>query len=60
MKRDGLSREDAGRRIASQMPQDEKKKHADFLIDTSNSFEETRLRTVDVFRQLKALTSSSN
>src|SRR5215510_8402119 len=30
--RDGLSRSEAEKRIASQMPQDEKKKYADFLI----------------------------
>ena len=51
--RDGLSREEAEQRIASQMPQDEKKTYADFLIDTSNSYEETRLQTTEVFDRLK-------
>lgn len=41
-KRDNLSRADAERRIASQMPQDEKKTFADHLIDTSDGFEYTR------------------
>src|SRR4029450_9305795 len=41
MARDNLSRADAERRIASQMPQDEKKRHADFLIDTSKDYEDT-------------------
>ena len=36
MSRDGLSREDAERRIAAQMSQEEKKTYADFLIDTSD------------------------
>lgn len=53
MSRDGLSREEAEQRIASQMPQDEKKTYADFLIDTSNSFEETRLQATEVFDRLK-------
>jgi len=51
--RDGLNPEDAERRIASQMSQDEKKRHADFLIDTSAGFEDTRRQTAEVFRQLK-------
>jgi dephospho-CoA kinase len=50
-----IEREDAERRIASQMPQSEKKKYADFLIDTSNTFEDTRRQTREVFDQLKLL-----
>ena len=53
MSRDGLTREEAEQRIASQMPQDEKKSYADFLIDTSNSYEETRLQITEVFDRLK-------
>lgn len=56
MSRDGMKREDAERRIASQMPQSEKKKYADFLIDTSNSFEDTRRQVVEVFARLKRST----
>src|SRR5713101_923084 len=41
MTRDGLSREDAERRVAAQMSQEEKKRHADFLIDSSEGFERT-------------------
>jgi dephospho-CoA kinase len=51
--RDKLSDDDAKRRIASQMSQDEKKSYADLLIDTSNGFEDTRRQTAEVFRQLK-------
>ena len=43
IKRDGLSEADARKRIASQMPQDEKKRFADFLIDTSGGFEPARV-----------------
>lgn len=55
MSREGLSRAEAGRRIAAQMPQEEKKKHADFLIDTSDEFDATRIHTEEVFAALKAL-----
>jgi dephospho-CoA kinase len=51
--RDGLSPEEAERRIAAQMSQAEKMKHADFLIDTSDGFESAREQTEAVFRQLE-------
>ena len=54
MARDGLSREDAERRIAAQMSQEEKKKHADYLIDTSDGIEGARKYTEAVFQQLEA------
>jgi dephospho-CoA kinase len=57
MKRDGLSQEAAAARIGTQMPQEEKKKYADFLIDTSGSFESTRAQVVAVFEQLRALSN---
>jgi dephospho-CoA kinase len=53
MSRDGLDRTDAEKRIASQMSQDEKKRHADFLIDTSNGFEDTIRQTTEIFHRLK-------
>ena len=40
--RDGLSREQAERRIDSQMPLDEKIRRADAVIDTSGTLEQTR------------------
>src|SRR2546423_2214860 len=40
MSRDNLSREAAEQRIASQMPQDEKKKYADYQIDTSDGIDD--------------------
>lgn len=52
MLRDKLSRDEALRRINSQMPQDEKQKFADYLIDTSDGFELTRDQTVRVHREL--------
>lgn len=55
MLRDNLSENDAQRRIASQMPQDEKKQHADFLIDTSGGFDDTRARVAGVYGELRLL-----
>jgi dephospho-CoA kinase len=52
MRRDNLSRQDAQARIASQMPSEEKLKFADYSIDTSGSFAETRLRVEAVYASL--------
>ena len=52
MLRDKLSREEAERRINSQMPQEEKQKFADYLIDTSDGFELTREQVLKVHQQL--------
>jgi len=56
MLRNGLSREDAQQRIDSQMPQEEKQKFADYLIDTSDGFEPARQRTQQVYEQLVEVT----
>ena len=53
MLRNRLSREEAQARIDSQMPQEEKQRYADFLIDTSDGFEPARQRTIEVYGQLK-------
>ena len=50
--RDKLSRDEAQRRIDSQMPQEEKQKFADYLIDTSDGFDLTRVRTIEVHNKL--------
>jgi dephospho-CoA kinase len=55
MARNSVSREDAERRIGAQMPQEEKKRYADFLIDTSFGFEDTRHRTGEVYEQLREI-----
>ena len=55
MLRDGLSTEEASRRVAAQMPQEEKKSYADYLIDTSNGFEDTRDQTTEIFGRLRVL-----
>lgn len=57
MRRNNLSRTEALARIRAQMPQEEKMRYADFLIDTSEDYETTRERTREVFQQLKALSA---
>lgn len=52
MKRDDLSAADARSRIASQMPQEEKKRYADLLIDTSGGFDSTRATCRQVHSKL--------
>jgi dephospho-CoA kinase len=58
MLRDNLDHAAAARRIAAQMPQDEKKSFADFLIDTSNGFDDTRRQVAEVFAELSRLSPS--
>jgi dephospho-CoA kinase len=58
MLRNSLSREEAQARIDAQMPQAEKQKYADFLIDTSDGFEPTRSRTIEVYNTLLKLTAN--
>ena len=53
MLRDKLSRDEALRRIESQMPQEEKQKFADYLIDTSDGFDLTRAQTENVYAHLR-------
>jgi len=56
MLRDKLSRDEALRRINSQMSQEEKQRFADYLIDTSDGFELTRSRSVEIYNQLIHIT----
>jgi dephospho-CoA kinase len=53
--RNNFSRAEAEKRIAAQMPQEEKKKFADYLIDTSDGFEAARKRTEDVYGELRTI-----
>jgi dephospho-CoA kinase len=52
MTRNSLSRDEALKRINAQMSQEEKKKFADYLIDTSDGFESARARTEEVYYKL--------
>jgi dephospho-CoA kinase len=55
MARNSLTREQATHRINSQMPQEEKMRYADFLIDTSEGFESARRQTAEVYGTLREL-----
>ncbi len=55
MRRNNLAETEALKRINSQMPQAEKKKFADFLINTSKGFEDTRRQTTEIFEKLELL-----
>ena len=54
MRRNNLTEAEASARVQSQMPQDEKKRYADYLIDTSEGFEVARARTESVYQSLSA------
>jgi len=51
--RNRLPEAEARKRIASQMPQSEKKRYADHLIDSSGGFDDTRRQVREVFEKLK-------
>jgi len=53
MTRNNLTRDEAEKRILAQMSQEEKKKRADYLIDTSDGFEAARKRTREVYGELR-------
>ena len=55
MLRGNLTRDEAQARIDAQMPQAEKQRFADYLIDTSDGFEVTRARTLEVYDALRRL-----
>lgn len=52
MKRNNLSIADAQKRIEAQMPQEEKKRFADFLINTTAGFEATRGQVRKVYDEI--------
>jgi dephospho-CoA kinase len=58
MLRDGLSTDEATRRVAAQMPQEQKKSYADYLIDTSLGFDDTRRQASEIFGQLSVLSEN--
>lgn len=53
MLRDDLSETEAKKRIDVQMTQDEKKRFADYLIDTTHGFEDTRQQTLALAQVLR-------
>lgn len=53
MERNSLTEEQARARIGAQMPTSEKLKYADYAIDTSNGFEDTRRQVEAVHAELR-------
>ncbi len=60
MRRDHLSEGEAKQRIAAQMPQEEKMRFADHLIDTSGSLEETRGKVLKLVEHLRELANEKD
>ncbi len=58
MKREKITRKEALQRIAAQLSVQEKKKYADYLINTSGPFPETRKQVVQIYEKLKKLSES--
>lgn len=54
MERNSLTEEQARARIDAQMPASEKLKYADYAIDTSNGFEDTRRQVEAVYAELRS------
>jgi len=59
MTRNNLTREQAEARINAQMPSAEKLKYADFTINTSLEFEDTRRQTEALYAELKQLAQAA-
>jgi len=56
MARNGLTREEVMDRVRRQMPLEEKRKHADYVIDTSGSKDNTLAQTRAVYNSLRSIT----
>lgn len=52
VERNGYGREEAERRVAAQIPIDEKRAQADYVIDNSGTLEETRRQVEALYRRL--------
>jgi dephospho-CoA kinase len=59
MGKTGLSRREAERRIAAQMPVDQKRRQADYEIDSSGSLENTRAQVEALYPELQRLASAA-
>lgn len=55
MAKTGVSREEAERRINAQMPVEEKRRRADYLIDCSGSLEQSRSQVEAIYQELKQI-----
>ena len=55
MGRNQITREDAERRVAAQMSSEEKRRYADYEINTAGTMEQTRQRVTEVYNELRRL-----
>ncbi len=55
VERDGLTKDEAMCRIRAQMPQGEKLKYADYVVNTDGSLEEIRKRVRSIYGEVMAL-----
>ena len=53
-KRDGFSREEAERRFTAQMPLEDKKKYADYIIDNNGTLDDTARQLDSIWRKIRA------
>ncbi len=60
MKRDGVTRQEVLERTANQMPLDEKKRYADYVISTDGPKEATAVQVRQVYEQLKEAARSQH
>jgi dephospho-CoA kinase len=58
MKRDHATREQVLARVGKQLPLNEKKRHAHYVVDTSGPKEETARQVERVYRELRELTEA--
>jgi dephospho-CoA kinase len=54
LRRDGMTEERYRALLARQMPDEEKRKHAHFVIDSAGTYEATRKQVADIVRALAA------
>jgi dephospho-CoA kinase len=55
MHRDGITREEAQARLARQMPLEQKRAYADFIIDTSGTKEETLKQVWETYKLVRSI-----
>ncbi len=54
LKSEGLDEQDIQQRLAAQMPQEEKKARADYVIDNSAGLEKTRIQAEEIIHDLQS------
>lgn len=59
LQRDGMTKEKLQEILKRQMPDDEKRKNADFIVDTSASIDDTKAQTESVFAKILALNGTA-